>query len=358
MVAVTGDRRRGFSFAVQSNVIASQVALHARYGGVVPEVAARAHVEAVIPTIAEAIAGSLPPDLREQVGTDLLRAGPTLAQYVDAIAVTAGPGLVSALAVGAETARTLAYAWQKPLIAVSHIEGHVLSSLLPSARENGELIMENGELSFPVLALIVSGGHTELLLMRGWGKYECIGATRDDAAGEAFDKVAKLLELPYPGGPAVAKAAAQGNPTAFDFPRGMRYSKDFDFSFSGLKTSVRYFLERLSPSERTAQLNDICASFQAAVVDVLVTKTMRAVDRYHAKTVILGGGVAANHALREELGRALRDRAPACDYRLPDLAYTGDNAAMIAAAGGVQLLLGKRTPWQRLRVDPNWELGR
>lgn len=355
VVRVAGDPRRGFVCDVRSNVVASQVALHARYGGVVPEVAAREHVLAIIPTIAAAIVESASLVTRRRIGSDLLAMGPPLARHVDAIAVTSGPGLVSALAVGAETARAIAYAWRKPLIAVNHIEGHAMSALLE--KSGGTTAPERTEVvQFPALALIVSGGHTELLLMRGWGKYRCIGATRDDAAGEAFDKVAKLLGLPYPGGPAVARTAEQGNPAAFAFPRGMMHSKDFDFSFSGLKTAVRYFLDTLAPSERAARLPDICASFQAAVVDVLVAKTVRAAERYRPKTVLLGGGVAANSALRDALGGALRDAGIA--YRQPDLRYTGDNAAMIAAAGGVQLLLGKRTSWQRLRVDSNWELGR
>jgi N6-L-threonylcarbamoyladenine synthase len=231
---------------------------------------------------------------------------------------------------------------------------------------------------FPALALIVSGGHTELLLMRGWGKYECVGATRDDAAGEAFDKVGKLLGLPYPGGPAVAKAAASGDPKAFDFPRGMVNSGDYDFSFSGLKTAVRYLVEgwkvesgewRVDRKRSTAKhrplstahhqlVRDVCASFQQAVVDVLVAKTIAAAQRYRAKTILLGGGVAANVELRRQLSLAVQNELAACSLQLAAPRFCGDNAAMIAAAGGIRLLLGERTPWQQLDVDANWELGR
>lgn len=370
VIDVRGNRRTRFVFDVRSNVVASQVAIHAKYGGVVPEVAAREHVTVIIPTIERALRG-------------------VSAETIDGIAVTVGPGLITSLMVGAETARSLAYAWGKPLIAVNHIEGHVVSSLLPSTRKNAERRTQNAELQFPALALIVSGGHTELLLMRGWGKYQCIGATRDDAAGEAFDKVGKLLGLPYPGGPAVAHAAEDGDPKAFDFPRGMLRSGNSEFSFSGLKTAVRYLVEgqpsfsssraepkaqsrdltrsteavgeifrRVAPRNDAGLARDICASFQQAVVDVLVAKTVAAAKRYDVKTVLLGGGVAANTALRVQLGAAMQSHVPNTEYRIPNTDYTGDNAAMIAAAGGVRLLLGERSPWQQLEVDANWELGR
>lgn len=355
-----------------------------------PEVAAREHVTQIIPAIERALIAP-----------------------VDAIAVTAGPGLITSLSVGVETARTLAYAWGKPLVAVNHIEGHVLSALLqqdgtvlrqrnsksktlnPKQFQNSNVL--NPKLVFPALALIVSGGHTELLLMRGWGRYECIGATRDDAAGEAFDKVGKFLGLSYPGGPAVARTAEDGDPKAFDFPRGMLHSKDYEFSFSGLKTAVRYTLDKQPPTSssraepkaksrdltrskhgageisrhgiypepgRRAPRNDavlsrdICASFQQAVVDVLVAKTITAAQRYRVRTILLGGGVAANTLLRSQLAETIRDQLPHASCLMPHASYTGDNAAMIAAAGGVRLLLGERTRWEELDVDANWELGR
>ena len=336
------------SFDVQSNVVASQVRTHAKYGGIVPEVAAREHVAAMLPVVQAACAEirnpppKADPPLAEK--SEIRKRpwdGTRYQDSFDAIAVTTGPGLITSLTVGAETARTLAYAWEKPLIAVNHIEGHVMSALLPNpplrvrggqgelrvARNPSHppLTLRGGDssLSFPALALIVSGGHTELLLMRGWGKYECIGATRDDAAGEAFDKVGKLLGLGYPGGPAVARAAERGNPTAFDFPRPMMDSGDFGFSFSGLKTAVRYLVEKQeSRIKNKGSVGDVCASFQAAVVDVLAAKTIAAAEHYHAKTVLLGGGVAANRLLREQLGTAIHKRLPLTSYLLPLLLAT------------------------------------
>ncbi|MFH1098894.1 MAG: tRNA (adenosine(37)-N6)-threonylcarbamoyltransferase complex transferase subunit TsaD, partial [Candidatus Uhrbacteria bacterium] len=380
-----------FSFNVRSNVVASQVRIHARTGGVVPEVAAREHVERIIPVIERALRDGTPHASR--LTSHVLRLG----SAIDAIAVTAGPGLITSLAAGVETARALAYAWRKPLVAVNHIEGHVLSALLPRCREeqkNHRTIEQERlrvlqsfsptALQFPALALIVSGGHTELLLMRGWVQYECIGATRDDAAGEAFDKVGKLLGLSYPGGPAVARAAERGDPTAFDFPRAMLHSGDFEFSFSGLKTAVRYFVAKHQAPSTKFQINsksrrfgrdpdtrssghqipnsqfirDVCASFQEAAVDVLVAKTVAAADKYGARSVLLGGGVAANTHLRKQLIAALDALPNVVDCRLPTVDFCGDNAAMMAAAGGVRLLLGQRTRWQDLTADPNWELGR
>ncbi|MDO8425252.1 MAG: tRNA (adenosine(37)-N6)-threonylcarbamoyltransferase complex transferase subunit TsaD [bacterium] len=376
-VVTVAASRRDFSFSVRSSVVASQVALHAKTGGIVPEVAAREHVGAIMPVIEQA--------LRDSGGRR------SLAASIDAIAVTAGPGLMTSLAVGVEAARSLAYAWGKPVIGVNHIEGHVLSALLPSVRhfdhvsprargENRRIrrleksatkdIATGRDLStalemtrvagFPALALVVSGGHTELLLMRTWRKYELVGATRDDAAGEAFDKVAKLLGLPYPGGPAVSQCAASGNPAAFSFPRPMLDSDDFDFSFSGLKTAVRYALARIQPQAAYDQqlIADVCASFQQAAVEVLVAKTVRAARSVGAKTILLGGGVAANRELRQQLDAAVRAQCPDVPLLIPHASYTGDNAVMIAAAGGVRMLIGKETGWKKLAADANWELGR
>ncbi|MBI4133315.1 tRNA (adenosine(37)-N6)-threonylcarbamoyltransferase complex transferase subunit TsaD, partial [Candidatus Uhrbacteria bacterium] len=208
---------------------------------------------------------------------------------------------------------------------------------------------------FPVLVLIVSGGHTELVLMRRHLDYTIIGATRDDAAGEAFDKVAKLLGLGYPGGPAVSRLATHGNSRAINFPRPMIDSSDFDFSFAGLKTAVLYHLRQLPATSYQLQAN-VCASFEQAVVDVLVAKTIRAAKQYKVRTVLLGGGVAANQALRQQLGTALKNQLPSTFYLLPSTTYTTDNAAMIAAAGAFHARANDFTPWQQIEADPNLSL--
>src|SRR3989339_2083912 len=294
--AVALVRGEGDRVLIEKNLVASQAALHAKYGGVVPEVAAREHVDVILPLLLEFV---------------VAHAG----SGGDVGAVAAGPGLVPALRIGVGLAKTLAWAWQKPLVAVNHLEGHLYSSFRP--------------LIFPALALLVSGGHTELVFMRGHGEYARIGGTRDDAAGEAFDKGAKLLGLGYPGGPAVSKMAQQGNLSAVDFPRPMLESGDFDFSFSGLKTAVAV-RRAAHPGDL---VEDVCASFQAAAIDTLVAKTLRAVDAYQPKSVILAGGVAANYSLRETLAGQLATRDPQPEFFVPELAFTGDNAAMIAAAG-------------------------
>lgn len=320
--------------AALSNVVASQVKIHAKTGGVVPEVAARQHVEAIIPVVQQALREAEPrKEKREQ------------SRMIDAIAVTRGPGLITSLRVGVDTARTLASVWKKPLVAVNHLEGHIYANWLATSKP----------IQFPVLALIVSGGHTELVLMRRHLDYRIIGATRDDAAGEAFDKVAKILRLGYPGGPAVSKCAARGNPQAVAFPRPMIDSQDFDFSFAGLKTAVLYYCRDFKP--QTSHLKpDVCASFEQAVVDVLVAKTIRAAKKYKVKTVLVGGGVAANRRLRDELGRAVRDTLPTTYYLLPAAEYTGDNAAMIAAAGAFRAAAKDFTLWQEIEADPNLSL--
>ena len=321
---------------VHKNLISSQVKLHAKYGGVVPEVAARKHTEVIIPLLEEAM------------GKDFDQTD------IDLIAVTSGPGLITSLLVGLETAKTIAYCWRKPIVGVNHLSGHLYSSWL----ENEELSIEQSDL-WPAIGLLVSGGHTELLLVKDYEEYKVIGCTRDDAVGEAFDKVAKILDLGYPGGPIVAKRALSGDAGAIDFPRPMIKEKSFDFSLSGLKTAVRYYVCDHQLNEQ--MINDVCASFQQAVVDVLVSKTMSAASRYQAKSIIIGGGVAANKQLRKEL-------LVACDkinlpFYCPRLVYTGDNAAMIALAGYQQtkklsLLEFNRlvNNWQKLYPDPNWQL--
>ncbi|MEW6610201.1 MAG: tRNA (adenosine(37)-N6)-threonylcarbamoyltransferase complex transferase subunit TsaD [Patescibacteria group bacterium] len=376
------------SFAVHSNVVSSQIEIHKKFGGVVPEVAARKQVELIIPVIEEALAKAY-----EELGIKNQELGTTrgtiihnsrfIIPHLDALAVTVGPGLQIALSVGVETARTLAAVWKKPIVAVNHLEGHLYSALLPATQnqtQNSKLKTQNygiNDIYFPAIGLMVSGGHTELILIKDFLKYTLLGRTRDDAAGEAFDKVAKLLGLPYPGGPAIDRLARLGDPQAFDFPRGMIKSGDYDFSFSGLKTAVLYTLqchpELVSESRNkkqkkhsrthdpqlptsnfhipTSTLKDLCASFQAAVVDVLVEKTIRAAKQHNAKTVLLGGGVAANSQLRRQLAAAISIQLPHARYLIPATSYTTDNAAMIAAAAVFHVQKRDFTPWQQLRAD-------
>jgi N6-L-threonylcarbamoyladenine synthase len=304
---------------VRSSVVSSQVDLHARYGGVVPEIAGRAHVELLTPVVAEALAIAG-------------RAGQPVP--VDAVAATCGPGLVGSLLVGISEAKALALAWGVPFVGVNHLEAHLFASLL-----------EAPDLGWPLVVLLVSGGHTLLVEMAGPGDYRLLGQTLDDAAGEAYDKVARYLGLGYPGGPAIDRVAGEGDPTAFAFPRAMM-GEGFDFSFSGLKTSVIRTVER-HPEART---EDVAASFQQAVVDVLVAKARRAVAQVGAAGLCLAGGVAANSLLRRTVQQASEiDGVPAY---LPSREMCTDNAAMVAAAGWWRLGHDGPSPWS-LGAEPN-----
>jgi N6-L-threonylcarbamoyladenine synthase len=295
---------------VLSSIVSSQIDIHARFGGVVPEVASRAHMEALIPVVNSAV---------EEAGI--------LPQRIDAVAATAGPGLIGALLVGVSAAKALSLVWDKPFIGINHLEAHLYAGLL-----------DDPTLQFPLVVLLVSGGHTMIIEMRGHGDYTILGRTIDDAAGEAYDKVARYLTLGYPGGPIIDKIAADGNPTAVDFPRAMMHD-GLDVSFSGLKTSVINYV-RKNP---TVSNTDIAASFQSAVVDVLCAKTIKAAQQVGAKGIVLGGGVSANSALRAQM----TERGNAAGFRvaLPSRAMCTDNAAMIAAAA-----------WHRLKSDGPMDL--
>jgi N6-L-threonylcarbamoyladenine synthase len=290
---------------VLSSVVSSQIDLHAQYGGVVPEIASRAHVELLMPVIARAL-------VEAGISDD----------HVDAVAATVGPGLVGSLLVGVSAAKALALVWDVPFVAVNHLEAHLYAALL-----------EEPELELPLVVLLASGGHTLLVLMEGHGRYQVLGSTIDDAAGEAFDKVARYLGLGYPGGPAIDRLAMEGDSTAIAFPRAM-LDDGHDFSFSGLKTAVVNHV-RKHPEALTA---DVAASFQEAVVDVLVIKARRAAKRLGAKGIALAGGVAANSQLRERMLDACEEEG--LQAFLPSHSMCTDNAAMVAAAG-----------WWRLRSD-------
>ena len=325
------------------HIVSSQL-IHAKYGGVVPEVAARAHAE-TMPRLLNALA-------KKVAGSE---DGKKFGRKIDVVAATRGPGLVTSLRVGLDTARTLALAWKKQLVGVNHIEGHIYANWLG----NKKLFEESPKAVFPALILVVSGGHTELLLMKGHGKYHLLGATRDDASGEAFDKSAKLMGLGYPGGPAISRLATKGNPFAYDFPRPMLHEANYDFSFSGLKTSVRYFLDDKRESIGDAGfIADVAASVEQAIVEVLVAKAVRAGRDTGAKTVMLAGGVAANRKLRATLASAFAEKLPTVRFIEPPLEYCTDNAAMIAVAAAFRAKSKDFEQPAKTDVDPNWELGR
>ncbi len=313
------------SFVVRSNNITPQD--HRATGGVVPEVAARHHATAIIPTLDRA----------------LDEAHVTIEQ-IDAIAVTRGPGLIACLLVGVETAKTISVTRHIPIIGVNHMAGHIASTFV-----------EQPSIHFPVVVLLASGGHTMLVGMRGPNDYFLIGTTRDDAAGEAFDKVAKMLGLSYPGGPEIARLAAHGDPHAVTVPTPMIDSDNFDFSFSGLKTSVLYHIRDHQPltDEHRA---DIAASVQQAIVDVLVSKTLRAATLHHAATIILGGGVSANAALRDQLTQQCGAVLPYVRVVVPTPGLFTDNGAMIAIAAAARALQHDFDDPHAIRVDPNLKL--
>ncbi len=344
-------------FTIEAQVAASQILIHRKYGGVVPEVAAREHALTILPTIAAAMK-------KAGVGWE----------KIDALAVTGGPGLNTALLVGVETARTMSYALKKPVVRVNHIEGHVVSSLAHQSLST---------LRLPAVALIVSGGHTELILVKKLGQYALLGRTLDDAVGEAFDKVAKILGLPYPGGPEISKRAEKGDSMTFVFPKAFIQPGNLNFSYSGLKTSVLYKLQeykKITPS----LINNVAASFQVAALKPLILKTRWAAEKVKAKTILLGGGVAANALLREQLQAMIKRDLPQVTFVPPSLELCMDNGVMIAMAGAIraqkkdftqphfmdqEAWAGSKkggvvypgsgagfTPWQKLSADPNWEL--
>ncbi len=331
VIDADGDR-----ITVLSNVISSQIALHEQFGGVVPALAAREHAANIGPVFDAALKEAGIGDPRTQL---------------DALAVTRGPGLGPALLVGLTFARTLAWRLDKPLVGVDHMDGHVHSNWLGGQPLGSDI--------FPALNLIVSGGHTDLVLMHSHGDYEIIGETLDDAVGEAFDKVARLLGLSYPGGPKVSKLALEGNPSAYALPRPMVHSKDLNFSYSGLKTAVLYLIRDITGGTRELteqERADIAASFQEAAVDVLVTKTSRAISQHRAATVLLSGGVSANILLRDRLAAMCDTAHVRCV--LPELRYTTDNAAMIAAAAYFTLRDKKTaSSWETVVMDANLRMG-
>lgn len=326
---------------VLSEVVSSQIEIHQKYGGVVPEVAAREHVLNILPVINEALLGA--GINRLDLAAKKEKAG------IDAIAVTIGPGLLTSLMTGIETAKVLSYVWNIPLVAVNHIEGHIYANF----------VEPKTDIEFPAMVLTVSGGHTMLVSMANHGVFETIGETRDDAAGEAFDKAAKLMDVGYPGGPIISQLAERYlaidpdlKNKKISLPRPMLNSGDYDFSFSGLKTAIRYELEK--DKVWRERIPEYCHEFQQAVVDVLIKKTIKASLEKKARTVMLCGGVSANKELRRQLEMAAVKAG--LRFAMPDLKYTTDNAVMIASAGFFKAEHGEFTGWKDLRVDCNLEL--
>jgi N6-L-threonylcarbamoyladenine synthase len=344
-------------FSVIENLVSSQTKTHAPFGGVVPDLASREHLK------------NLPVLLKKVFAKNKFSS-----RDIDLIAVTQGPGLIPALLIGTNSAKALSFAWKKPLIGINHISGHIYANFI------GEV--KSSEIKFPVLALIVSGGHTELILMKKHLDYKVVGQTLDDAAGEAFDKVARILNLGYPGGPAIATLAAKHKTwkpayrqagmeretgknkkryalcvMRYALPRPMLSSNNLDFSFSGLKTAVLYTVRDNPKILKDKKLkSELCAEFQQATIDVLVAKTIRAAEKYKPKTILLGGGVSANEELRKQLGEAVRKQLPDTKYEIPDTKYSVDNAAMIAISGYFKYKLAKNkkifsSNWKNLEAD-------
>lgn len=342
-----------------SNSIATSLALHAKTGGIIPEIAAREQLKYI-----------------QQVIDEALEKADKKIEEIDAIAVTYGPGLIGSLLVGIETAKTLSYLYKKPLIPVNHLYGHIFANFI-CENSKSEFLNSKIDKVFPAIALVVSGGHTDLVLMKDHQNLDVIGGTRDDAAGEAFDKIGRLLGLPYPAGPIISRLAENGNPKAFVLPRPMIGSGDFDFSFSGLKTAVlnltktnehihsvmlkqkaeeaqqkRSFANTHSITAGTQDdkiIADLCASVEEAIVDILVRKTLKAAQEYSVQTMLLGGGVAANTRLQTALRRRAKDLGLMTEISIPSKFLCTDNAAMIAAAGFYNQNI---TPWHEVTADP------
>ena len=379
-------------FVPLSNVVASQINLHKKFGGVYPELASRAHSQKIRQVVEKALVSSVV-SRRSEVETTGDRRPATnpsiFLNKIDGIAVTTGPGLIGSLIVGVEFARGLAMSLNKPIVPVNHLEGHIYASIAGEITNNQGTITKQNQnqndsesslltshfsrkLAFPIMALVVSGGHTMLVLMRDHLRYEIIGTTLDDAAGECFDKVARMLGLPYPGGPALEKLARDGNPKAFDFPRSMINSKDYNFSFSGLKTAVFYKLRDLGlvdsnsgPLSRETLANfsalssaktiaDIAASTQSAIIDVLTAKTFRAARDLGVKSILVGGGVSANSCLRQEFAK-LNVKSQMLKVFQSPIKLATDNALSIAIAGAYHYARGDKGSWKD--IDANSGLG-
>ncbi len=376
IVKASGKRRPHFE--ILSNIISSQVEIHKKWGGVYPSLAKREH-QKNLPLVLKKALKPLTSDVNIRCQRQ---------KKIDAIAVTVGPGLEPCLWVGLNFAKDLAQKWNTPLISVNHIEAHILANFISptchserseesrgQCTNNGTLRSAQGDppplleqkwwgVNFPVVCLVVSGGHTQLILMRDFGHYKILGETRDDAAGECFDKIARLLGLAFPGGPAIAAEAKKyvrgKKPTIVGFlprglPRPMIYQKNYDFSFSGLKTAVLYNFRSQSPGVRKSKkyIQEMCTEVQQAIIDVLIHKTIKAAKDYRVQTVILGGGVAANKELRKQFQQRLKKEKSSFKFHVPSFKFCTDNAAMVGVAGYFQWLKGKKRNWKDIEVNAN-----
>ncbi|MFH1036714.1 MAG: tRNA (adenosine(37)-N6)-threonylcarbamoyltransferase complex transferase subunit TsaD [Patescibacteria group bacterium] len=337
-IAILKSKMNGNNFEILSNIVSSQVKLHAKYGGVFPSLAKREHQK------------NLPMVLRKAVRE-------AKNPKIDAIAATVGPGLEPCLWTGINFAKELAEKMNLPIVPVNHIEAHIIANFV---RENPKSETRNPKL-FPAVCLVVSGGHTQLILMTGIGKYRILGETRDDAAGECFDKIARILGLGYPGGPAIARYAAQwkfeirSTKSEIRLPRPMLNTKDYDFSFSGLKTAVLYLVKNLKLEKKLTKkmVQEICFESQQSIIDVLIKKTMKAAKDYKAKTIILGGGVAANAELKKQFKEKIQREIPYSKFYIPDSQFCTDNAVMTATAAYFQWLRKKTKGWKKMIANAN-----
>jgi len=370
VVEMKGEFPRA-TFTVHANVVLSQAKLHAEYGGVFPSLAKREHAKNLVPICTEALTQAKLYEKREARPLDpatkdrltklfehepkllkqFLAFIPTLAQpTIDAIAVTAGPGLEPALWVGVNFAKALSLVWNTPLIPINHMEGHIFSAFITGDS------FTLPEVEFPAVALLISGGHTELVIMHGWMRYERIGETRDDAVGEAFDKVARILGLPYPGGPEISRIAEKGKQNNdYTLPRPMIASGDLDFSFSGIKTAVLYMVKKI-PDLTEQTKADIAREFETAVTEVLVKKTLAAAEYANARTIILGGGVTANKTIAHAIRGAAEKSLMITSVYTPSLTLSGDNAVMIGVAGLARISRGITVISDSIRARGTWRL--
>ncbi len=330
---------------ILSNFIFSQIKIHCPFGGVVPKIAGREHLKKIIPLLNKA-----------------LQKSKVKPKDIDLIAVTRGPGLAPSLFIGMSVAKTLSYVWQKPIVGVNHIEAHIFANLLPQIGKSYKLQVTSYKRMFPAIGLIVSGGHTQLILARDFLKYKLLGETLDDAGGECFDKTARILGLGYPGGPAIAAEAAKlkagSRKLKAGLPSPMINSKNFDFSFSGLKTAVLYDFKKRSSKERKSKkyIQEMSWEIQQAIIDVLISKTIKAAEKYQVKTILLGGGVIANKELRKQFRAKIRKEKSNYELRIPSLKFCGDNAAMIALLGFYYFKSGKIDHWENLKIKPDLRL--